>query len=508
LRTLKFAIAVVFVIVISAIAFSPYTILNTTLPGEAWLVSSAKEMHEHFSIVPKLGGIVLEGQNPLSIMLYALADGDMFLSRYISLGLGIFLALSVLIFAGYIWGTKTGLAASVLTSASLGAISVFGKVDPSALPLAMSSAGFMLFSAVYLKKLNKGLYLAAYLMACLSIITGGYVYLFFFLMSALLLILLDLSPQEILKAKPLAAILILIGGFAAFYAVMRIAGGSAFMKGALSQGRDIGFFRALWLTAKSTLPWMPLIVPAWIYSAKPSEYTMWREYLPPKIAIASSLLIAWGSDRCLDAFCVLAVPFGSMLVAAWALKATSKIANQSRIVFAAMFFIPIFILVIPLAYLLKLPFASLSFIPGDSIIVLCILTASGMIAYFAFKKKINPAIISIVAVMLFISWLRPFYDTRLNNPDNIIAMCSSHYPLLVYDDDLVMRGKLAGINPVVVSRCYVPVDNEAYIAVSSKSTKKLIKELSGRMSAELEIKQALDREYALVKVRPKSSASN
>jgi len=173
-----------------------------------------------------------------------------------------------------------------------------------------------------------------------------------------------------------------------------------------------------------------------------------------------------------------------------------------------MIFIPVFVLIIPLGYLLRFPIRSLTFIPADIISLLCILAASAMLAVFAFKKKLNYALITLVAAMLLISWLRPFYDTRFNNPDNMIAMCSMHYPLVVYDDDLIMRGKLAGISPVVVSRCYVPVNEDAYLAVSSKSTKKLIKELSARMSAEIQINEALDREYALIRLRPRTFALN
>ena len=74
---------------------------------------------------------------------------------------------------------------------------------------------------------------------------------------------------------------------------------------------------------------------------------------------------------------------------------------------------------------------------------------------------------------------------------------------MVFDDDLVMRGKLVSSHPNIVGRCFTPVGGEAYLAASTDNTNKLMKDIRKNMSAELQIKQILDRDYLLIKVWPK-----
>jgi hypothetical protein len=483
--------------------FSPFLILNTYLPDEAWLISAAGEMSRSFSMIPKLGGYILGNQNPLVIMFYSLACGDLYVSRLVTAGLGLIMCISVMFFAGYMWGLKTGVLSSIFTATSLGVISIFGKADPSALPVMASVISFMIFSAVYLRNLSRVVYIPAYILAVVSIITGGPVYLCFFLISGVLLILLDLSPGELLKTKPVAACILLAGGFVAVCVVFWFAGGWNYMKGAISQGTNLGFFNSLWLVFKNSLPWIFLLVPAWIYSARPTEFIMWRDLLPAKIAFAACIVILWLSGKCPEGFSVLAAPFASIMIANWVSgggKAFDKAGKTGIVSFTAAV---VLVFLVPVVYIMKFPFKSLH--PGifDAGVILVLVVCCSFAFYAALKKRYDIAIVLIVIAVSGMSWLRPFYETRLNNPAGIISYSSNHKPLMVFDDDLVMRGNLSAVRPNVVGRFFVPVGGEAYIAASTSDAEKLLKDIRKNMSAELKARLDLDRAYLLIRVLPK-----
>ena len=503
MRFIKYFLSLIFILLISILAFSPFLILNTALPDEAWLISAAREMSQGFSMIPKLDGYILGNQNPLVIMFYSLAWGDLYVSRLATVGLGLIMGVSVMVFAGYMWGLKTGVISSILTVTSLGVISIFGKTDPSALPVLTSVISFMIFSAVYLRNLSRIINIPAYILAVVSVITGGPVYLFFFLMSGVLLILLDLSPKELLRTKPIAAAILLAGGLIAVCAIFWFAGGWNYMKGAISQGTNIGFFNSLWLVFKNCFPWIFLLVPAWIYSARPADFIIWRDLLPAKIAFASCLVILWLSGKCPENFSVLAAPFASMMIAGWVSGGCKSSEKAGKISLASFIATVLLVLLIPVLYIIKFPFKSLH--PGmfDAGVVLSLLIFCSVAFYAALKKRSNVAIVIIVLVVSGMSWLRPFYESRLNNPANILSYCSNQKPLMVFDDDLVMRGNLAVVHPNVVGRCFAPVGGEAYIAASTRDTEKLMKDIKKNMSAELKAKLNLDRDYLLIRVWPK-----
>jgi hypothetical protein len=496
------------VLFISMLALSPFLILNTSLPDESWLISAAREMSQSFSMIPRLDGFTLGNQNPVVVMLYSLTGGDLYISRLATISFGLVMVISVTLFAGYMWGLKCGVLSAVLTATSLGVISIFGKADPSALPVLMSTSAFMIFSAVYLKNLNKVIYIPAYILAVVSVMTGGPVYLFFFLLSGVLMILLDLSPNELLRVKPIAAVILMAGGSILVYAVFWITGGRVYMKGAISQGSDIGFFYSLWLVFKNSLPWMPMLIPAWIFSARPKEFTSWRELLPAKTALVSCLIILWLSGRCPENFSVLAVPFAAVMIACWMSGGSVAFEKAGKTGFAASIATVVSVFLFPVFYIVKFPFKSLH--PGifDGVVVLCLIVCCSA-AFIAAQKKKTAVLITFMILALFgMSWLRPFYEMRLNNPAGILSYYSKQKPLIVFDDDLVMRGKLASAHPDVVGKCFVPVGGEAYIAASTENTKKLMKDISKNMSAEIKIRQILDRDYLLIKVWPKGFISN
>jgi hypothetical protein len=497
-----------FILVISILVFSPFLTLNTAQPDEAWLINAAREMAQSFSIIPRLDGFILGNQNPLVIMLYSIAGGDLHVSRLATIVLGLIMGVSVMMFAGNMWGLKTGVISAVFTVTSLGAITVFGKTNPSALPVMMSAISFMIFSAVYLKGFNKIIYIPAYILAVVSVITGGPVFLFFFLMSGVLLILLDLSPKELIRVKPLTAAILLAGGLIAVYIVFWVTGGRVYTKGAISQGTDVGFFNSLWLVFKNGLPWIPLLIPAWIYSARPTEFIKWRELLPAKIAFVSCLSILWFSGKCPETFSVLAIPFAAIMIACWVSGGSSALEKSGKIGFAASIALVVSVFLIPVVYIIKFPFNALH--PGifDAVVILFLITCCSIAFFAVMKKQFVAIVIFMVLAVLGMSWLRPFYEMKLNNPADILAYCSYQKPLMVFDDDLIMRGSLASAHPSVVGRCFVPVGGEAYIAASTDNTKKLMKDIRKNMSAELKTRQILDRDYLLIRVWPKGFISN
>jgi hypothetical protein len=322
------------------------------------------------------------------------------------------------------------------------------------------------------------------------------------------LILLDLSPKELLKVKPMAAAILLAGGLIAVYIVFWITGGRAYMRGAISQGTDMGFFVSLWLVFKNGLPWIPLLIPAWIYSARPAEFIKWRELLPAKIAFVSCLSILWLSGKCPESFSVLAVPFASIMIACWVTGGSKAFEKAGKTWFAASIILVVSVFLIPVTYIIKFPFKSLH--PGifDAAVILCLIICCSAAFFAALKKRFSAVAIFMVLAVLGMSWLRPFYEMKLNDPTGILSYCSYQKPLVVFDDDLVMRGSLAFAHPNVVGRCFVPVGGEAYIAASTENTKKLIQDIRKNMSAELKTKQILDRDYLLIRVWPKGFISN
>ena len=332
--------------------------------------------------------------------------------------------------------------------------------------------------------------------------------LFFFLLSGVLLILLDLSPKELLRVKPLAAAILLAGGLIAVYAVFWITGGRVYMKGAISQGTDMGFFISLWLVIKNGLPWILLLIPAWIYSARPTQFPAWRELLPAKIAFVSCLAILWLSGKCPETFSVLAVPFAAIMIACWVSGGGMAFQKAGKIGFAALIATVVSIFLIPVVYIFKFPFKSLH--PGifDAVVILCLFICCSIAFYAVLKKQTGAIIMFRVIAVLGMSWLKPFYEMRLNNPAAILSYCSNQKPLMVFDDDLVMRGELVSAHPNIVGRCFIPVGGEGYLAASTDNTNKLMKDIRKNMSAELQIKQILDRDYLLIKVWPKGFNQN
>jgi hypothetical protein len=280
------------------------------------------------------------------------------------------------------------------------------------------------------------------------------------------------------------------------------------MRGAISQGTDMGFFISLWLIFKNGLPWILLLIPAWIYSARPAEFVKWRELLPAKIAFATCLAILWLSGKCPDAFSVLAVPFAAIMIACWVSDGSIALEKSGKIGVAVFIAAVLTVFFIPVVYIIKFPFNVLR--PGifDGVVVLCLLICCLVALFAALKKQIGVIVIFMVLAVMGMSWLRPFYEMKLNNPADILAHCSKEKPLMVFDDDLVMRGSLASAYPNVVGRCFVPVGGEAYIAASTEDTKKLMNDIRKNMSAEIRIRQILDRDYLLIRVWPKDFISN
>jgi len=80
-----------------------------------------------------------------------------------------------------------------------------------------------------------------------------------------------------------------------------------------------------------------------------------------------------------------------------------------------------------------------------------------------------------------------------------------HEPLVVYEDDVTMRGYLSAVTaePVVVGRDAVPMNETAFLAVSTSDLEELLDEMKGRMNPVVLESYRAENTYALMMISPR-----
>ena len=132
---------------------------------------------------------------------------------------------------------------------------------------------------------------------------------------------------------------------------------------------------------------------------------------------------------------------------------------------------------------------------------------AGIIILWLAKIRHHPAMIALcIGVVFVLSWSIALIQLpgSTSVPISAIEDMSTYSPILVYRDDLVMRGYIdyAGIQPIVVNRGIVPIDESAYLAASTSDLDELMEDLNSRMYTQLITSFKTCQTYALIKLSP------
>jgi hypothetical protein len=507
-RVIQAFILVLGVIVCGLILLSPLALDTVPWSSEIWLFQTIQDMHKGLHLVPELNGLPLVGQNPVNIILLSLSPwSDMFSLRLISILMGCAVAACVCIFSMNLWDMKTAAISTLITLTSLGFILTYSTLNTAIIPGSMCILAFLLFSLVYLKGLNSLWYILSYILLCISTITGGWSVLAFFAFSSILLILLDLSPRNILKIRALFGIILVAVALGCVYLTYRIAGGSVFASALFAQDNSPGFFGRIWIFIKSTLPWLPLVLPAWIYSEASSQgKDAWRSLLPIKIAFVMGAAILLFSPDYNKAYALLSVPFASMLIGNWV---ALGLGSPRKVVFikgASFILTGLIIMGSGMVVLSIQPIKALSLNMMEAIPILGFLIATLVFVWLVKKRSHTQLITLYICAVFVLVWSIALIQLpgKASMPLPSIKDMTSYSPLLVYRDDLVMRGYIeyAGIKPIIVEPKIVPIAESVYLASSSPDLDDLLEELNSRMYANLVTSYDDVGSFALIKLSP------
>lgn len=485
----------------------PFLALDVPLTGEVWILESITELHRNFRLVPTLNGVSLSGPNPLMPVLFSLLPlTDVAALRLVNILFGCLAALAVFFFCTSQWGARSGIASALITMTSWGFIASHATLNLTAVPAALAVISFLLFAQVYLKGQGARWYLPSYFLTGTATVLGGWIPLGFFVFGAILLILFDLSPRRILSILAPYGILLIAVMVMAVLLVYSIAAGWSYAAGVFSFDTEHGVFERLWIWIKYLLPWLLLVFPAWAYSGRPQGPGAWRALLAPKTGFGMGLAVVLFSPNFQGGYALLGVPFAGILIGYW-VAGGFLVPQRLRIVRAAALAATGTILVVWAFFWLSVEsIRDLSLNLTQGLALLALLAATGLFWCFA-RKQQAPAVIGVCMVLVFcLSWYAALVmlPARSAGPVSYARQIGDFSPLLVYRDDLAMRGYLgyAGARPIVVSEEVVPIGQAAYLALRTNDLDKAVDLLSRRMDAEVINTYNRHETYALVRISP------
>lgn len=485
----------------------PFLALDVPLAGEAWVIQSISELHRNFRLVPTLNGIPLHGPNPLMTVLFSLLPvADIAALRLVNILFGCLAALAVFSFSTSQWNVRSGVFSALITMTSWGFIASHATLNLTAVPAVLAVISFLLFAQVYLKGQGARWYLPSYFLAGLATALGGWIPLGFFIFGVILLILFDLSPKRILSILAPYGILLIAVMIMAVLTAYTIAAGWSYAAGVFSFDTEHGVFERLWIWIKYLMPWLLLVIPAWAYSGRPQGPGAWRALLAPKTGFGMGLASVLFSPNLQEGYALLGVPFAGILIGYWA-AGGFLVPQGLRIVRTAVLAATGTILVAWAFLQLSVEsIRDLSLSLTQGLALLALLAAAALFWWFA-RKRQAPAVVGLCMVLVFcLSWYAALVmlPARSAGPMDYARQISGFSPLLVYRDDLVMRGYLgnAGARPIVVSEEVVPVGQTAYLALRTDDLDEAVDLLSRRMDAEVVSMYDRRETYALVRISP------
>jgi hypothetical protein len=501
--------ASLFVILAACLALLlPLSLFTPPRDSEVWLFQIINEMQDQQHYVPVLNAESVPGQNPLTLTAMSfLPIIDISTPRLVSCMLGCILISCIFLYSLALFDLSCAFASSLVAMTSLGFLALFGTLNLMALPVALAVSAFGLFSLVYLKGLHSGLYILSYMLAGLAALTGGYFMLVFFLLGALLLILLDLAPSQIFSIHLIPGLVIIACAMAAYFTSYRIILGPGFSSGAFSPGGHIGLFRGMYAVITYSSPWIFLVIPAWVYGGGPSDQDAWRTLLPLRIAIVLIVLMLWSSSSGLNQYATILAMFASPLIGRWISHALFPGVQKGRLGYWMMAPAGLSVFLCALVLLLLPVYSGFAINTKQLIVGAGFVTAAILFIILTVKHKMTAqfivALFAVVSIVWYMAFLSPEdqWDQKMSYMEGI----SKNTPLIVYEDDLVMRGYMSAVDasPMIVNRDVVPLNDTAFLAASTSDLAGLIEGLKGRMHSVVVDSYRAENTYALVMVSPK-----
>lgn len=508
----KPATSLVLVCAASLVLLLPLTLFTPPRDSEVWLFQSIVEMQDQQRLLPLLNGKTLKWGNPLPLTIMSLVPaGDIASSRMVQCVLGVLFVVLVFAISLVLFDLKSALFASAATMTSLGYLALFGTLNLFALPVMLAATAFGLFSLVYLGKLHRAWFIVSYALAAAATVTGGYFLLLFFVLAAVLLVLLDLAPSRLFSIHIISGAVIVLGALAAYYAGYRFLAGRGIADGALSGGQHLGFLKGLLAVFTYGAPWIFLLVPACVPDGGgPSDQETWRRLLPLRTACALAVLMLICSSRSLPQHAVLLIFFAAPLIGSWMAHGMGQGPRSSTLgtVMMALAGITVF--------LGALAIQAMPIMRGDTIapgqLVTGGVTMGAAVTFGVLLLRRRPVaqfFVSASAVALVV-WCMAFVIPKdhWNEKMSYMSGISRHDPLVVYEDDVTMRGYLSAVTarPLVVGRGAVPMRDAAFLAVSTPDLDDLLEEMKGRMNSVVIDSYRAENTYALMMVSPRLKA--
>jgi len=506
--SLKSAASLFVILAACIVLLLPLSLFTPPRDSEVWLFQIINEMQDQQRYVPVLNAESVQGQNPLTLTAMSfLPIIDISTPRLVSCLLGCILIAGIFLYSLSLFDLSCSLASSLVAMTSLGFLALFSTLNLMALPVALVVSAFGLFSLVYLKGLNSGLYILSYMLAGLAALTGGYFMLVFFLLGALLLILLDLAPSQIFTIHLIPGLVIIACAMAAYFTSYRIILGPGFSSGAFSPGGHIGLFRGMYAVITYSSPWIFLIIPAWIYGGGPSDQDAWRTLLPLRIAIVLTVLMLWSSSSGLNQYATILALFSSPLIGCWISRALFPAVQKGRLGYWMMVLSGVSVFLCAFVLLLLPAYSGFAINTKQLIAGAGFVAAAILFIILTVKSKMAAQFIVTLLAVVSIAWYMAFLspEGQWSRKMSYMAGISKNAPLVVYEDDLVIRGYMSAVDasPMIVNRNVVPLRDTAFLAASTSDLTDLLEGLKGRMNSVLVDSYRAENTYALVMVSPK-----
>ncbi len=504
----KSAASLVLVCAASLALLLPLSLFTPPRDSEVWLFQSINEMQDQQRHLPLLNGEILKGRTPLTLTALSLVPTrDITTPRLVSCALGCLFLAFVFLYALCLFDLFSALAASAVALTSLGFPALFGTLNLVSLPVTLAASAFGLFSLAYLGRLKGTWYIVAYVLAATAAVTGGYPVLLFFVMAALFLILLDLAPTRFFSIHLAPGTAIVICVLVVYYAAYRILAGPGIISNSLSSGEHLGFLKGLLAAFTYGAPWIFLLIPALISGGGPET---WRTLLPLRVACVLVLLMMWFSPKILPQHAVLLIPFAAPLIGAWVAHGMGQALRTKALGNWMMALAGISVFLAALL-ILVLPMIKGGAIHLEQIVAIAAFAAAALAFGLLIGRRRLMAQFSLTAAAaVFLVWCLAFviptdqWDEKISYMEGI----SRHEPLVVYEDDLTMRGYLSAVTarPVVVGRDAVPMNETAFLVVSTSDLEELLDEMKGRMNSVVLDSYRAESTYALMMLSPRLKA--
>jgi hypothetical protein len=501
------AAALFLVLAVSLAVTLPSALLSNPRDNEVWLHQAVSGIQHKGGAIPALNGRQISGQNDLTIMALSLIPGDISTKRIVFCAFGCILTGSVFFYCLALFGMRTAVLSAITVVTSLGFIVLYGSMNLVVLPVTFAVLAYLLFSGVYLKELNACWYVASYLLAAVSVVTGGVTMLAFFALGIMLLILLDLEPKRFLSIHIVPGIIVMAVSVFTAYLVYRFFIGPGFSSSVMFPGEHLGFFAVLKSAVLYASPWIFLVIPAWIYGEGPDEQQAWRNLLPARTAFVLGLVTVWLSSRSLPQYILTVMPFGAVLIGHWMTQRVIRGERQKMVPVLAILVSGILVFGSALVFFI-MPLMRGGTLSRETAMTIAGFTLAGIAFLILLAKRKHTAALALAAMGV----VSAVWCLQLISPEGAweqktawMKKISAYSPLMVYEDDLIMRGFLdaGGSRAIVIPRDVVPLEETAYLAVSSDDVEGLAESMKKRMTPVVIDTYRAENTYSLMQVAPK-----